>query len=205
MVEQKKYTEGLNSSCIVVLGLGNLIRSDDSVGLLALEQLENDPRTPSHVSLVEGGTKGLDLLPYIFNASRLLVLDAVDVGAPAGTVFRIAADDIRSMPGKGSVHELALADLLNAMRMMGQEPEQVVLLGVQPLTTELGCVLSHPAQQALPALIEAALTELARWAVPEELSIGAAPRAADIETTVSISEGLIASESEKGSGLTPCA
>ncbi|MFI5058316.1 MAG: hydrogenase maturation protease [Candidatus Acidiferrales bacterium] len=156
---------------IVVLALGNLIRSDDAIGLFALRHLEEDPRLPPFVSLVEGGTKGLELVPYICDASCLLVLDAVDVGATPGTVFRIAGEDLRSIPGNGNVHELALADILNALRMMGYEPKEIVLLGVQPLITELGTVLSIPVLQALPALVEAAVTELCRWGPSNESSV----------------------------------
>jgi len=160
----------LAQSKTVVLGLGNLIRSDDAIGLFALSQLQRDTRLPLDVSLVEGGTKGLELVPYICDASRLLVLDAVDVGAAPGTVSRIAGKELRSLPGRASAHELALADLLNALRIMGQEPEEVVLLGVQPHNTELGIDLSAPARQALPTLVEAALSELSRWSRAEECS-----------------------------------
>jgi len=147
----------------IVLALGNLIRSDDAVALHALKLLEQDPRVPSQVRLVEGGTKGLELVPYLSEAAYLLVLDAVDVGARPGTVFRIAAQDLRTLPGSGNVHELALADVLNALRLMGQEPGETVLLGVQPSTTELGTALSAAAEKALPALVRAAIAELHRW------------------------------------------
>jgi len=149
---------------MVVLALGNLIRSDDAVGLFALQRLQNDSRVPADVSLVEGGTKGLDLVPYVSEASRLLVLDAVDVGAPAGTILRLAGEDIQSLPGGGSVHELALADILAALRILGCEPPEIVLLGVQPARTELGTSLSPPVETALPALVDAAVVELERWA-----------------------------------------
>jgi hydrogenase maturation protease len=151
----------------VVLALGNLIRSDDGIAIYALQHLEKDSRVPSSVSLIEGGTKGIELVSHIFNASRLLVLDAVDVGAPAGTVLRLEGKDLRAMPGNGSVHELALADILNALRLLAQEPRETVLLGVQPATTELGTSLSAAAQKALPVLLEAAVVELARWAGTE--------------------------------------
>lgn len=162
-----------SSSDIVVLALGNLIRSDDAAGLHALSLLQQDLRVPRGVSLVEGGTKGLELVPFLFDASRLLVLDAVDVGAVPGTVFRITDEDLRSLPGNGSAHELALADILNSLRMMGREPQETVLLGIQPLTTELGTALSAPLQQALPTLVEAALIELSRWSSSNEFSIDA--------------------------------
>lgn len=164
--------ERLQSSEMVVLGLGNLIRSDDGIGVHALRQLELDPRLRSDVTLIEGGTKGLELVAYLCDASRLLVLDATDVGAEAGNVFRMSGEDLRSIRGNGNVHGLALADILNALRMMGREPKKVVLLGIQPSTTELGTGLSTPVQQALPALIEAALIELSQWACSNESSIG---------------------------------
>lgn len=147
----------------VVLALGNLIRSDDGIGLVALKRLESDPRVPSSVELVEGGTKGLELVAYVSGASRLLVLDAVDVGALPGTVLRLRQEDLRRLPGNGSVHELALADILNALRMLAEEPQETVLLGVQPATTELGTALSTCVEAAVPRLIEAAIEELTQW------------------------------------------
>jgi len=159
----------------VVLALGNLIRSDDAAGIHALALLEQDPRVPPHVRFVEGGTKGLELVSFLSGAVYLLVLDAVDVGAPPGMVFRIATQDLRTLPGSGNVHELALADILNALRLMAQEPAETVLLGVQPSTTQLGTALSAPVERALPALARAAIAELQRWDVCNSVSGHAAP------------------------------
>ncbi len=149
----------------VVLGLGSLIQSDDAVGVLALRLLEQGPGVPADVSFIEGGTKGLELLPYVAGAARLLVLDAVDVGAVPGSLVRIAGDELQSLPGSGSAHGLALADLMLALRMLGAEPPEVVLLGIQPARTALGTSLSPDVETALPRLAEAARSELASWAM----------------------------------------
>lgn len=178
--------ERLQPSESVVLGLGNLIRSDDGIGVYALRQLELEPRLPSNVTLIEGGTKGLELAAYLCDASRLLVLDAIDVGAEPGNVFRMLGEELRSIRGNGNVHGLGLADILNALRMMGREPKEVVLLGIQPLTTELGTSLSAPVQQALPALLEAALVELSRWVCSDEPSIVAKCEPAEEEVAPSV-------------------
>ena len=119
----------------LVLALGNPIRSDDGVGIAALRCLEGDPRVSREVHLLEGGTKGLELVSYTAGISRLLVLDAVDVGAVAGTVVCIQGTELGSLAGRGNVHDLALADILNALRLLGQEPQETVLLGIQPGTT----------------------------------------------------------------------
>jgi hydrogenase maturation protease len=153
-----------NQTKTIVLGLGNLINSDDGVGLFALRRLQQDSRVSSHVGLVEGGTKGLELVPYVCEASHLLVLDALEAGARAGTVLRLEGEDLRSLPGSGSAHQLALADLLVALRMIEMEPPQTVLLGVQPANTALGVGLSPSVEAAVPMLVEAAVAELSRWA-----------------------------------------
>jgi hydrogenase maturation protease len=147
----------------LVLALGNPIRSDDGVGIAALRCLEEDPRVPGAVDLVEGGTKGLELVSYISGMSRLLVLDAVDVGAVAGTVVCLRGAQFCSLPGNGHVHDLALADILNALRLLGQEPQETILLGIQPGTTELGTSLSKSVECSLPLLVEATIAQLSLW------------------------------------------
>jgi hydrogenase maturation protease len=147
----------------LVLALGNPIRSDDGVGIAALRRLEEDPRVPSAVDLVEGGTKGLELVAYISGISRLLVLDAVEVGAAPGTIVRIQGAELCTLAGKGNVHDLALADILNALRLLGQQPRETILLGVQPRTTELGTSLSKSVESALPLFVEGAIAQLSFW------------------------------------------
>jgi hydrogenase maturation protease len=144
----------------LILALGNPIRSDDGVGIAALRCLEADPRVPGTVDLVEGGTKGLELVPRISGSSRLLVLDAIDVGALPGTVLCLRGADLQSVPGNGNVHDLALGDILNALRLLGQEPPEIVLLGIQPGTTQLGTELSECVESSLPLLVETAIAQL---------------------------------------------
>lgn len=145
------------------MALGNPIRSDDGVAICALQVLREDPRVPSRVILLDGGTKGLELVPYLTGATQLLVLDAVEDNLPAGTVSRLTGKQLQRLTGGGSVHELAIADILNALRLLDCQPRETVLLGVQPSTTELGTTLSREAEAAVPLLAEAAVQELRRW------------------------------------------
>ncbi|MGA7472585.1 MAG: hydrogenase maturation protease, partial [Candidatus Sulfotelmatobacter sp.] len=102
----------------VVLGLGNTLHTDDGIGPQTIERLRSDPRVPEDVALIEGGTLGLELLTYIWDCSCLLVLDAVDVGQPPGTLVRMSSQELQTLPGKGSVHQLGVADLLVALRIL---------------------------------------------------------------------------------------
>jgi hydrogenase maturation protease len=149
------------ATCIV-LGLGNTLHSDDGVGPQAIEKLRSDPRVPGEVSLIEGGTLGLELLTYIWDCSYLLVLDAVDVGQPPGTLVRMSSQELQTLPGKGSVHQLGVADLLVALRVLAKKTPEVVLLGVQPASTEWGTELSPAVAAALPTLADAAVAEVCR-------------------------------------------
>ena len=104
----------MNSPRIAVLGLGNLMRTDDAVGMLAIQRLRADPRFPRSVSLIEGGTLGLDLLHPLDGVTHLLALDAIDAGATPGTLLRFADDAIADLPISKSVHLLGFSDLIGA-------------------------------------------------------------------------------------------
>jgi hydrogenase maturation protease len=146
----------------VVLGLGNSLHSDDGIGPQAIERLRSDARVPADVALIEGGTLGLELLTYIWDCSYLLVLDAVDVGQPPGTLVRMSSQEVQTLPGKGSVHQMGVADLLVALRVLASRTPEIVLLGVQPASTEWGTELSPAVAAVLPALADAAIAELGR-------------------------------------------
>jgi hydrogenase maturation protease len=146
----------------VVLGLGNTLHTDDGIGPQAIERLRSDARMPAHVALIEGGTLGLELLTYIWDCSYLLVLDAVDVGQPPGTLVRMSSQEVQTLPGSGSVHQMGVADLLVALRILASRTPEIVLLGVQPASTEWGTELSLAVAAVLPALADAAVAEVCR-------------------------------------------
>lgn len=158
---------------IVVLGLGNLMRTDDAVGMLAVEQLRADGRVPVSVSVVDGGTLGLDLLHPLEGATHLLALDAIDAGTAPGTLLRFAGEAIEDLPVSKSVHLLGFSDLIGAMRLTGSAPEEIVVLGVQPEATGWGTQLTARVGSVLPALVEAALEQVARWQAETPVALAA--------------------------------
>jgi len=151
------------NSSTLVLGLGNLVHSDDGLGVHAIQLLQTDPRVPSDAVLMDGGTQGLSLLPHISAYQRLLVIDALDVGEAPGTIVRLEGNALRNLPGKASVHQLGFADLLVALELLGESPEEIVLLGVQPLSTEWSAELTPGVQNALDPLLDATIAQLEAW------------------------------------------
>ncbi|HVJ08738.1 MAG TPA: HyaD/HybD family hydrogenase maturation endopeptidase [Acidisarcina sp.] len=153
----------LASQNVVVLALGNLMRTDDAAGMLALTRLAGDERLPAGVRLVEGGTLGLELLYQVEHASLLLVLDAVDAKEPPGTLMLFRGEAVEALPCGQSIHLLGMADLLSALRLTERAPSEVVLIGIQPESTGWGTQLTPTVEASLPRLIEAALDQIAAW------------------------------------------
>jgi hydrogenase maturation protease len=149
----------------VVLGLGNLVHSDDGIGVHAIHHLQRDSRLPPGVALLDGGTLGLGLLPHISGFSRVLVIDAIDAAAPPGTVVRFEGSALNGLRGKASVHQLGFADMMVALKLLGKSPPELVVLGVQPLSTEWSVELTAPVREALPALLDAVVRQIEIWNV----------------------------------------
>lgn len=166
---------------VAVLGLGNLIYSDDGAGLRALWALEKDPRLPPGVNLVDGSIAGLPVVSLIGRAERLLILDAVHVGAEPGTIVRLGQDDLRELPGGAYAHDVGVSDLISVLRLMGNAPREVVLLGIQADSLAIGTELTPAVESGLPRLVSESLRLLAEWtgksaraqAGPSKMSAGA--------------------------------
>jgi hydrogenase maturation protease len=148
---------------IALLGLGNLMRTDDAVGMLTLHTLAESNLLPPEVRIIEGGTLGLDLLDSLRGISHLLVLDAVETGATPGTLKRFEGQEVDDLPVSKSVHLLGFSDLMGALRLMDAAPAEVVLLGVQPASTDWGTVLTPEVKPARHALMQSVLAQLTRW------------------------------------------
>ncbi len=118
----------------------------------------------SRSDVIEGETLGLDLLDKVHGISHLLALDAVDTGAEPGTVVRFAGPDLARLPTSKSVHLLGFSDLMSALRLMDAAPVEVVLLGIQPESTDWGTALTSRVDAAQKELLEVAMAQLARWA-----------------------------------------
>jgi hydrogenase maturation protease len=150
---------------IALLGLGNLMRTDDAVGMLTLQTLAESGVLPPDVRVIEGGTLGLDLLDSLRGISHLLVLDAIDTGVIPATLSRFEGEEIDNLPVAKSVHLLGFSDLMGALRLMDAAPKEVVLLGVQPASTDWGTVLTPEVGVAQQTLMQSALAQLTQWII----------------------------------------
>ena len=154
---------------VLVLGLGNLLMSDDSIGVRAVQRLQHDYRVPEGVTLLDGGTLGLDLLPYIELADSLLIIDALEMQAAPGSLFRLEGDEVpRAFASKLSVHQMGLQDLLAVAELQGYAPHKLVVHGIQAGSIEMKLELSTAVAEAMESLNSAIINELIDWGITLE-------------------------------------
>jgi hydrogenase maturation protease len=153
---------------IIILGLGNLLWADEGFGVRAAEALYAGYAIPEQIEVVDGGTQGLLLLPWVEQADSLVLFDAIDFGLPPGTLH-ICRDD--AVPAyltakKMSLHQTGFSEVLALADLQGRLPRRIVLIGVQPVELEdYGGSLSAAVRAQIGPAVDAAVRELAGWGV----------------------------------------
>ncbi len=146
---------------ILVLGIGNVLLSDEGIGVRAIDELQKHYRFSEDVELLDGGTSGIELLPYIQHRDYLVIIDAIKSGHAPGTILRVEGDDVPArFRTRISPHQIGLSDLLATAEISGNMPKNLVLFGIEPKSMELNLELSQEVQDGLDRLLEVVIEEL---------------------------------------------
>ena len=152
----------------LILGIGNVLWADEGFGVRCVEYLAERWQFPEGVHLMDGGTQGLYLLPFLEDADALIVFDAVDYGLEPGTLKLVEGDDVPSFLGakKMSLHQTGFQDVIATAELMGCRPGKLVLIGCQPEELEDygGGLRDGIAAQIAPA-VDIALGILRGWGI----------------------------------------
>jgi len=153
----------------LVLGLGNTIMTDDGFGVKVVTTLSSRYHFQGPVQLLDGGTLGLDLLPYLEEIESLLIIDALDMRDEPGKIFRLEGDEVpRAFASKLSVHQMGLQDLLAVAQLQGHVPRNLVVWGVQPECIEMHTELTATVAAAVEPVVAKVLEELEGWGIEYE-------------------------------------
>lgn len=151
---------------VLILGIGNVLWADEGFGVRCVERLAETHAFPDTVRLLDGGTQGLYLLPFLEEAEALIVFDAVDYGLPPGTLKIVEDDEVPAFMGakKMSLHQTGFQDVIATAQLMGYCPARMVLIGCQPVELEDygGGLRAAVSAQIGPAL-DIALARLLDW------------------------------------------
>jgi hydrogenase maturation protease len=146
----------------VVLGIGNTILTDEAAGVRAAMALEGAYQIPDNVQVIDGGTSGMEMIEDLSDLDLLIVIDVVKTSAAPGTVVKIAGDDIPVFfRRKLSPHQIALPDVLASLELLGTMPQEIVVLGVEPVSLELGMEMTPTVADKIGTLVDMAVAELA--------------------------------------------
>jgi hydrogenase maturation protease len=143
----------------LILGVGNIILKDEGVGVHVAHRMQQ-MSLPSDVEVLDGGIKGLDLVDFIEDREKVVVVDAVKAGAPPGTLFRFTDKDLAGKKGMiRSAHGIDLSDVIAIAAFTGKKPD-IVFLGIEPEDLNVGMELSPLIEKNIPVLINLVMKEI---------------------------------------------
>ena len=156
----------LHPADVTILGVGNVILTDEGFGVRAAEYLDHHYTFPDNVQIVDGGTLVIELTQYVTGTNKLLVIDSINGGAEPGTVFRFHNDAIMEhFQDKLSAHEVGIQDVLALLTVTGHKIPEVIVIGAQLFDLEAGVGLSDGMQALLPQIVEQILKDLRDWGI----------------------------------------
>ncbi|HSM30103.1 MAG TPA: HyaD/HybD family hydrogenase maturation endopeptidase [Woeseiaceae bacterium] len=153
---------------ILVLGIGNLLWADEGFGVRCVEHLNARYEFPESVRVMDGGTQGIFLLPWVRSASRLLIFDAIDFGLEPATLKLITGADVPRYMGakKVSMHQAGFQEVLSSAQLSGEFPGELALVGVQPeLLDDYGGSLTAAVKARVEPAMQLGLDVLRGWGV----------------------------------------
>ena len=153
-------------SKVALIGIGNILMRDEGVGVHAVKYIQTHFEIPPELEIVDGGTTGLDLLPFIENRDFVLFVDTVNFDKAPGHIDVLRNEQIPALFGvKDSLHHMGLMDVLAAAQLLDRLPKKMCLIGIQPQTIETGLELTDTIQERLEDLVNQIVAQITAWGV----------------------------------------
>jgi hydrogenase maturation protease len=159
----------MKSTQLLILGIGNILWADEGFGVRCVEAINAAYQFGDDVTVMDGGTQGLYLLPYLVDAQRLIVFDAVDYGKKPGEIVVAKDNEVPRFMGvkKMSLHQTGFQEVIACASLADKLPETMVLIGVQPEQLEdFGGSLRQSVKAQIPHVINIALELIQEWGIP---------------------------------------
>jgi hydrogenase maturation protease len=157
---------GDENSPIAVLGVGNVLLSDEGFGVRVVQHLMKWYDFNPEIRVIDGGTLGWDLLNFLQGVKKLVVVDAIDAKSVPGSFFVIKNDEVKKyFKRKVSGHEAGIQEVLAWFDLMGKPIEEVTVIGVQPLSLETGLELTPLVKKFVPKAVDEIIKQLREWGI----------------------------------------
>lgn len=155
----------MNTSNTLILGIGNVLLSDEGAGIHAMNLLQSQHPDIPNIVYIDGGTLSFTLAVHLQDCSNVIVLDAAELKSPPGTVRTMIGTGMDEFLGaaRRSPHEVGLLDLMDIARLTEALPVNRALIGIQPASIEWGLSPTHAVEKALPIAVAQAVKLIALW------------------------------------------
>jgi hydrogenase maturation protease len=146
---------------IIVLGVGNTLLTDEGIGVKVIEKLQLDFDLPPEVTVIDGGTTGMEMLEDLSNADHIIIIDAVRSGQSPASIVKFVGEQVPVFfKTKLSPHQIGLSDVLATLVLTGEQPGGVTVIGVEPVSLQTGMTLSPQVAAVLPEVVNQVVAEL---------------------------------------------
>ena len=166
LIQGDDSLEFLSPPRVTVLGVGNVLLSDEGFGVRVAEALDAAYDFPDDVQVLDGGVLGMELLRFVTGTEKLLILDALREGGVDGKCRRLSDEEVKAhFREKLSAHEIGVQDVLTFLEVTGKPVGEVVVIGAEPVSLEAGLSLSEEMTPRVREAAAMAAKELSRWGV----------------------------------------
>ncbi|MEJ5360841.1 MAG: HyaD/HybD family hydrogenase maturation endopeptidase [Spirochaetota bacterium] len=148
----------------LILGIGNLLQKDDGIGVHVVQYMQkNNVKLPDNVELLDGGTVGFNLIPYMIDFDKLIIVDALKVQDRPGSIYRFDGKHLKAKTPNVSLHEMGIAEVLKVLRVQGYSPE-VEVIGIVPEdVASLDITLSPLVAESIPKVVDLILDSVTAY------------------------------------------
>lgn len=155
-----------DSTDVTILAIGNLLMGDEGVGIHAMNILRESYIFNPEINFVDGGTIGIDLIPYFEECKKMIIIDAVDFQQQPGYIGTLKNKEIKyRFNTKLSLHHAGLSDVLSIIELQEIEAPDIVLIGVQPEKVEMGLELTKTVSDQMDSIVQIVRETLKDWKV----------------------------------------
>jgi hydrogenase maturation protease len=152
---------------IVVLGIGNILLSDEGLGVHVVRRLIERFDLPARVEVIDGGTAGMDLLDRVAGADALVIVDCAALGQAPGALREIVGTGVPAFfQTRLSPHQIGLSDLLGAVMLLGEMPARLALIAVEPEGMELDLAMTTTGERTAEVALSHLVARLRDWGAP---------------------------------------
>jgi hydrogenase maturation protease len=152
---------------ILVLGIGNILLSDEGIGVRVVERLQQFYEIPEGVEVMDGGTAGMELSAHLSRRQHVILIDAVKTGDPEGTVVELYDEQVPNLFRTHiSPHQLGISDVLGILSITDELPEHFTLYGAVPYSIDTSSKLSLGFAPVLDDIVARVVARLAELGYP---------------------------------------